>query len=324
MSSKTRLLYDAVFLKIRSLAPQFNPETSVSHFEIALYSFIKFVFSSTLQGCLFHYRQSLYRKWQQLGLSCVKGKEVGSSVKKLIALSSLPTNLIILFSMSSARPLLEVNVLDAMATFYSYVGKQWIQKCYLFMVNSAGIIPKSKVSIALGKTIGRKRPNFWFFLHKLKSVGNAYQLEANQLRKGILTRRYGRKMTKASDKFISESERKLATGRYTAQEFLQIVSHVTRKSFEKNGRCGKKIKKILEMTYPLWPLTIPSNALKSNATKMRHTVQNVAPMTWKKIIFVRNHMGICCAHSASKKRNVWNATQKLTQNLHYFLSPESL
>ena len=58
ISGKT-LLYDAVFLKIRSLAPQFNPETSVSDFEIALCSSIKFVFGSNLQGCLFHYRQSL-------------------------------------------------------------------------------------------------------------------------------------------------------------------------------------------------------------------------------------------------------------------------
>ena len=40
-------------------------------------------------------------------------------------------------------------------------------------------------------------------------------------------------MSKASDKFISEAEGKLATGRYTAQEFLQIISHVTERPFEK-------------------------------------------------------------------------------------------
>ena len=40
-------------------------------------------------------------------------------------------------------------------------------------------------------------------------------------------------MSIASDKFIREAEEKLATGCYTAQEFLQIVSHVTEKSFEK-------------------------------------------------------------------------------------------
>ena len=88
MSGKTCLLYDAVFLKIRSLAPQFNPETSVSDFEISLYSSIKFVFGSNLQGCLFHYCQSLHPNWQQLGLS---GKNVKafSSVKKLMALPFL-------------------------------------------------------------------------------------------------------------------------------------------------------------------------------------------------------------------------------------------
>ena len=117
MSSKTRLSYDAVFLKIRPLAPQFNPETSVSEFEIALYSSIRFVFGSNLQGCLFHYRQSVYRKWQ--------------------------------------------------------------------------------------------------------------------LREGILRRRYRRKMSKASHKIISDAEGRLATGRFTAQEILQIVSLVTEKSFEK-------------------------------------------------------------------------------------------
>ena len=74
---------------------------------------------------------------------------------------------------------------------------------------------------SFGKRIGRKRPNFWLFLFKLKSVGKAYQLEANQLREGTLTKRYRRKMSKVSDKFISEAEEKLATARYTAQEFPQ-------------------------------------------------------------------------------------------------------
>ena len=119
MSGKTCLLYDAVFLKIRSLVPQFNPETFVSDFEIALYSSIKFVFGSNLQGCLFHYRHSFYRKWQLLGLSCVKVKEVVSWVKHLMALQLLPTILIHSVFYELNPSVLEINVLDAMATFYS-------------------------------------------------------------------------------------------------------------------------------------------------------------------------------------------------------------
>ena len=60
---------------------------------------------------------------------------------------------------------------------------------------------------SFGKRIGRKWPIFWFFPFKLKIVGKAHQLEANQFREPILTRRYRRKMSKASDNFISEAER---------------------------------------------------------------------------------------------------------------------
>ena len=238
MSGKTRLLYDAVFLKIRSLALQFNPETSVSDFEIALYSSFKFVFGSNLQGCLLHYRQSLYRKWQQLRLSCVKVKEVVSWVKQLMALPLLPTNFIHSVFYGLSPSVLEIIVLDAMATFFSYVEKQWIHAMDPKMLSVHGKFRRTNSEVegfhsSFGKRIGRKRRNFWLFLSELKSVGKVYQLEANQLREGILTRRYMRKMSEASDKFISEAEGKLATGPNTAQEFLQFVSHVTEKSFEK-------------------------------------------------------------------------------------------
>ena len=103
---------------------------------------------------------------------------------------------------------------------------------------------------SFGKRIGRKRPNFWFFLFKQKSVRKVYELEANQLKEGILPRRYRRKMSKASNKFFSEAEEKFATGRYTAQEFLQIVSHVIEKSLEKMAD-EEKIRKILKITWPL-------------------------------------------------------------------------
>ena len=124
-------------------------------------------------------------------------------------------------------------------------------KCSLFLVNFRRTNFEVEVFHgSFGKRIGRKRPNFWFLLLKLKSVGKAFQLEANQFREGISTRSYGRKKSKASDKFISETEEKLATGRYTAQEFLQIVSHVTEKSFEKIVD-QEKVRKILKKTCPL-------------------------------------------------------------------------
>ena len=42
--------------------------------------------------------------------------------------------------------------------------------------------------------------------------------------------------------FISDAEKKLASGPYTAEEFIQIVSHVT-EIFRKIGRCRIEAKK---------------------------------------------------------------------------------
>ena len=154
-----------------------------------------------------------------------------------MALPLLPTNLIHSVFSELSPSVLKINV-DSMATFYAYVEKQWIQAIDPKMLSVHGKFRRTNFEIegfhsSSGKRIGQKRPNFWFFLLKLKSVGKTYQLEANQLRDGILTRRYRRKMSEASDKFISEAEGKLTTRRYTAQEFLHFVSHVTEKFFEK-------------------------------------------------------------------------------------------
>ena len=83
---------------------------------------------------------------------------------------------------------------------------------------------------------------FGFCMFKLNNVGKANQLEANQLREGMLTKGYRRKMPKASDKFNTDAEEKLATEGYTAQEFLQIVSHV-REIFRKKWQMWKKSRK---------------------------------------------------------------------------------
>ena len=81
-----------------------------------------------------------------------------------MALPLLPANSIhsVFFELSPS--VVEINVLDAMATFYSYVEKQ--SKSALFMVNSAEPIPKSKVSIVLSanELVGNVLISGFFFL----------------------------------------------------------------------------------------------------------------------------------------------------------------
>ena len=57
-------------------------------------------------------------KMAQIGLSCAKNKEVVSWVKQLMALPLLPTKLMHSVFYELSPSVLEINVLDAMATFY--------------------------------------------------------------------------------------------------------------------------------------------------------------------------------------------------------------
>ena len=89
MTSKSRVLYDAVFLSIRILVPCLKPKTAVCDFETALFSSVKFNFGSELKGCLFYYRQAIWRKWQQLGLSVSKEISYPSWLKLIMSLPLL-------------------------------------------------------------------------------------------------------------------------------------------------------------------------------------------------------------------------------------------
>ena len=101
-------------------------------------------------------------------------------------------------------------------------------------------------------------------------------------------------MSKASDKFISETETKLATARYTAREFLQIISHVTEKSFEKIVDVEKHQENIendvppMTSDDPLECFGIECDEDETDCTKS---------CAWiGKKIFVRSHVGIWGQH----------------------------
>ena len=110
MTSKSRLLYDSVSLQIRCLAPGFRPQHAVSDYEHALFSSIKLAFDSETQGCYFHFRQNLWRKWQQLGLSTIKVKEVNTWLNMVMSLHLLPSTAIRQAFFELSPSLFDINV----------------------------------------------------------------------------------------------------------------------------------------------------------------------------------------------------------------------
>ena len=239
MTNKSRLLYDAVFLTIKNLVPSFKPKIVVTDFEKALFSSIKFSFGSDIRGCLFHYKQKVWTKWQQLGLSTCRDKRTSSWVKLIMSLPYLPENMIEQAFQELAPTVVFDQPSESILRFYIYVEKTWIngiKPFSMFSVYGQTRRTNSDVEVfhsAFAKRIGRKRPSFWFFLMKLKSVAYSYKIEVNCLNEGKIVRKYQSKLSKTADRYVSEAELKLSANRYRPDEFLKVVSHLSQKSLKK-------------------------------------------------------------------------------------------
>ena len=72
---------------------------------------------------------------------------------------------------------------------------------------------------------------------------------------------------------------------------------------------------VLIFCFFLYKLKSVGKAYKLEANQLKQSVQNVR-VNWRTPFFARNHC-IWCAHSASKKTNVWNTTKNWL-NLRYF------
>jgi len=134
MTRKTRELYNGVLSKIKELAPEFQPEEVMTDYEQALASACTAIFgeNATVVGCFFHYKQSIVRKFRQLGLSAEQQRteEVQLVLKCLLSLPLLPGNEIAagLSDVSNSSLILSEDVLPAMVKMQQYIDKQWIKK----------------------------------------------------------------------------------------------------------------------------------------------------------------------------------------------------
>lgn len=93
LTSKTFHLYEAVFHKIRSLAPNFDPKTVHTDYEAGLKKAFSSVFNGiTISGCHFHMAQAVFNKVKKLGLSSTyrKNSDFKFWVHKLMYLPHLP------------------------------------------------------------------------------------------------------------------------------------------------------------------------------------------------------------------------------------------
>ena len=125
-----------------------------------------------------------------------------------MALPFFPTILILSVFYELSLSVLEINVFDAMATFYCYVEKQWVQAMEPKMLSANGNFrrtksAKSRVSIALSanELVENDLIAGFFKAEKLESLINWRQITWSR----AYQESTGEKC-QASDKFISEAE----------------------------------------------------------------------------------------------------------------------
>lgn len=95
LPNKRRRTYERMWEVLLERAPNVQPTTIMSDFEIAAHQAIGRIFpQANVKGCFFHLGQSLWRKIQEEGLreEYVNVEESRTKLKMLLALAFLPTN----------------------------------------------------------------------------------------------------------------------------------------------------------------------------------------------------------------------------------------
>ena len=164
MTGKSRSLCDAILLQLRCIVPSFQPKLSVTDFEHAFFNSIKFSFQCEIQGCYFHFRQSLWRKWQQLGLSTIKERKINVWLR-LMAMPLLPFHKISPAFYELAPSTQDFHVSDNMKAFYQLIERQWIHGIASTMLSVYGRTRRTNSEVEgfhsnFGKRMAQNRPNF--------------------------------------------------------------------------------------------------------------------------------------------------------------------
>jgi len=97
MSGRRAKDYSTIFSWLKENYAPLNVKNIVMDFEHAVWKSVKEIFPNVhIQGCLFHWTQSLYRKIQDIGLQTFyhEKKDVFLFCRKLMALPFLPAELI--------------------------------------------------------------------------------------------------------------------------------------------------------------------------------------------------------------------------------------
>ncbi|XP_043269779.1 uncharacterized protein [Venturia canescens] len=236
---RTIEMYTNVWEKIFELAPnlQVNLETIISDFEQALLTSIQRCLPTTnIRGCWFHFTQAVYRKWRQLRpvITVPEGILWMAMSLPLILTERFNEGLNII-EQAANQIAYEYPFVDR---FVRYLQHQWAPRAHILNVADSPIRTNNiaeNYNRHVTARLGGPHGQVWKFCDNLRKFIETNDKDLDRRRNGLNPRRRERNVQHLEDARILAAQEKLASGRYSMNDFIMTAVEHRRRGFIRNN-----------------------------------------------------------------------------------------
>ncbi|XP_046686325.1 uncharacterized protein LOC124371996, partial [Homalodisca vitripennis] len=234
MTRKTQDSYQGVFVFLKQLIPDWNPQVILTDFELAMSNAAQLVWpNARVVGCFFHFAQAIYRMHRQLRLQHIVDTNVqaAKTLQMLMSLALLPAERIAL----GLRVITHYAVLHGLAARFRillrYMENFWMRMVGANRFSVFGEPHRTNNALeafhsSLLRTMG-PHPGVWKYHDNLRKIENAQWQDYNRMANGVQHVRQRRRAYVRQDAAIHQASTMLIQGRYNEAQFLNRVSHFT-------------------------------------------------------------------------------------------------
>eukprot|EP00102_Acyrthosiphon_pisum_P023026 XP_016660236.1 PREDICTED: uncharacterized protein LOC107883855 [Acyrthosiphon pisum] len=243
MSRKTERAYTALFNKILSIVPEWQPQTIIVDFERAAIAAIRRFFpNTTIRGCWFHSSQVVWRKVANIGLIDICSNQRGAydTVHMLMALPLLPTNCIAegfetvrAYYIENVQSLISNNNDYNFTLLFEYYRSTWLAGINADILSVSDTVWRTNNVLEVSHRHlqmhmqNRHNPEPWVFLKGLITYSNGVLNDYNEATDGGQVREPQRQVWIDQQRNLDRSLRLFIEGRYSISEFIICARHST-------------------------------------------------------------------------------------------------
>ncbi|XP_022160602.1 uncharacterized protein LOC111026774 [Myzus persicae] len=243
MSRKTERAYTALFNKVLSIVPEWQPQTIIVDFERAAIAAIRTIFpNTTIRGCWFHSSQAVWRKVANIGLIeiCSNHRGAYDTVHMLMALPLLPTNSIAegfetvrAYNIENVQSLISNNNDYNFTLLFEYYRSTWLAGINADILSVSDTVWRTNNVMEVSHQHlqmhmqNRHNPEPWVFLKGLITYSNGVLNDYNEATDGGQVRQPQRQVWIDQQRNLDRSLRLLTEQRYSMLEFLICARHST-------------------------------------------------------------------------------------------------